>query len=96
MCRSIKTLFNFDPPATPAEVHAASLQFVRKLSGFHHPSQANQEAFDRAVGDIAVAARALLAALVTNAEPRDRALETEKLRARSALRFRVRGQQDEK
>jgi hypothetical protein len=95
MCRSIKTLFNFDPPATPAEVHAASVQFVRKLSGFHHPSQANREAFDRAVDDIAVAARALLGSLVTNAELRDRALETEKLRARSALRFRVRGEQED-
>ena len=73
MCRNIKTLFNFEPPATDDEIRAASLQFVRKVSGYTHPSQANAAAFDRAVDDVAKAARTLLAALVTTAEPRDRA-----------------------
>jgi hypothetical protein len=87
MCRNIKTLFNFDPPATEDEIHASSLQFVRKLSGFTHPSKANQAAFDRAIAEVSAAARLLIDSLVTNAEPRDR--ETEALRAkeRSALRF---------
>lgn len=87
MCRNIKTLFNFEPPATEAEIRDASLQFVRKLSGFNSPSRANEAAFDRAVDDVAAAARVLIASLVTNAEPRDRAVEAEKARARSAMRF---------
>ena len=87
MCRNIKTLFNFEPPASDAEVRDASLQFVRKLSGFNAPSKANQVAFDRAVEEIAVAARAMLASMVTYAEPRDRDTEASKARARSALRF---------
>jgi hypothetical protein len=87
MCRNIKTLFNFAPPATAAEIHDASLQFVRKLSGFNAPSKANQAAFDRAVEDVAVAARALIASLVTSAEPRDRDVEAARARARSAMRF---------
>jgi hypothetical protein len=87
MCRSIKTLFNFEPPATDAEVRAASLQFVRKLSGFHTPSRANQAAFDAAVEQVAAAARELVVSLVTAADPRDRGVEAERARARSAARF---------
>ena len=87
MCRNIKTLFNFDPPASQDEVRAASLQFVRKLSGFTQPSQANQAAFDRAVEDVTRVATALLADLVTKAAPRDREVEAEKARARAAQRF---------
>lgn len=87
MCRSIKTLFNFDPPATENEVRAASLQFVRKLSGFHQPSRANEPAFERAVDEVAAAARRLLDTLVTNGVPRNRELEAEKARARAAERF---------
>jgi hypothetical protein len=87
MCRNIKTLFNFEPPATPEEVHDAALQFVRKLSGFTAPSRANAVAFDRAVADVTAAASALIASLVTTAEPRDREVEAERLRRRSALRF---------
>jgi hypothetical protein len=87
MCRNIKTLFNFDPPATEQEVRAASLQFVRKLSGFNKPSQANEAAFNRAVDEVAVAARALIASLSTNAPPRYREIEAEKARERSRLRF---------
>jgi len=87
MCRNIKTLFNFDPPASEDEIHASALQFVRKLSGFNKPSQANQEAFDRAVAEVSGAARRLLASLHTHAEPRDRAVEAEKARERSRLRF---------
>ncbi len=87
MCRSIKTLFNFEPPATEQEIRAASLQFVRKLSGFNSPSQANRAAFDRAVDEVAASAQALISALVTSAEPRDREQEAERARARSALRF---------
>jgi hypothetical protein len=87
MCRNIKTLFNFEPPATEDEIHASSLQFVRKLSGFTHPSKANQAAFDRAVADVSAAARSLIQSLVTNAEPRDRQVEAQRARARSALRF---------
>jgi hypothetical protein len=90
MCRNIKTLFNFAPPATELEIRDASLQFVRKLSGFNVPSRANAEAFDRAVQDIAASARELIAALVTTAEPRDRAIEAERARARSAARFGAR------
>lgn len=89
MCRNIRTLFNFEPPATEQEIRDASLQFVRKLSGFSLPSRANAEAFDRAVEDIAVAARTLIASLVTTAEPRDRAVEAAKAKARSAERFGV-------
>jgi hypothetical protein len=87
MCRNIKTLFNFAPPATEDEIHASSLQFVRKLSGFTHPSKANQAAFDRAVAEVSAAARVLIGSLVTNAEPRDRQVEAERAKARSALRF---------
>jgi hypothetical protein len=87
MCRNIKPLFNFDPPATDAEIHDAALQFVRKLSGFTHPSQANAAAFDQATTDIAAAARRLLDSLVTTAPHRDRAVEAAKARARSAARF---------
>jgi hypothetical protein len=87
MCRNIKTLFNFEPPATEAEVRAASLQFVRKLSGFHKPSAANQAAFERAVDEIAASAGAFLDSLVTHAPPRDREVEAAKARARSAERF---------
>ena len=90
MCRSIKTLFNFTPPATDEEIRAASLQFVRKLSGFNSPSQANRSAFNRAVDDVATAAHALIGTLVTTAEPRDREAEAEKARARSASRFGTR------
>ena len=88
MCRSIKTLFNFDPPATDEEVRAAALQFVRKLSGFNEPSCANEAAFNRAVDEVTVVARNLLDSLVTSAEPRNREVETERARARAAERFR--------
>ena len=87
MCRNIKTLFNFEPPATNEEVRAASLQFVRKLSGFTKPSRANEEIFERAVEEVSQVAEALLAELVTNAAPRDREREAAKARARTALRF---------
>jgi hypothetical protein len=87
MCRSIKTLFNFSPPATEEEIRAASLQFVRKLSGFTSPSRANRAAFDRAVDEVATSARALIGALVTTTEPRDREIEAERARARTAARF---------
>lgn len=87
MCRNIKTLFNFDPPATELEIRDASLQFVRKLSGFNVPSKANEEAFDRAVEEVAASARALIRSLVTTAEPRNREIEAAKARARSAERF---------
>ena len=87
MCRNIRTLFNFDPPATDEEVRDASLQFVRKLSGFTHPSKANQEAFDKAVEGVAAVARGLLDSLVTSAEPKDREEEAARARARSAARF---------
>ena len=82
MCRNIKTLFNFEPPATELEIRDASLQFVRKLSGFNVPSKANEAAFDRAVEEIAQTARALIASLVTHAEPRTREVEAERARAR--------------
>jgi hypothetical protein len=88
MCRNIKTLHNFEPPATEDEIRASALQFVRKLSGFARPSQANQVAFDRAVDQVTAAARELLASLVTGAPPRDREVEAAKARARSAERFR--------
>jgi hypothetical protein len=90
MCRSIKTLFNFAPPATEQEIRAASLQFVRKLSGFNSPSQANRAAFDRAVDEVAASAHALITSLVTTAEPRDREIEAERARARTAWRFGTR------
>ena len=89
MCRNIKTLFNFSPPATEAEIRDASLQFVRKLSGFNAPSKANQAAFDRAVEEVASAASVLMRSLVTTAEPRDREVEAERAKARSAMRFDV-------
>lgn len=87
MCRSIKTLFNFDPPATEEEIRAAALQFVRKLSGFHRPSKANEAAFARAVDDVSVIARVLIDSLVTSAEPRYREVEAERIRARTLARF---------
>ncbi len=87
MCRNIKTLFNFEPPATELEIRDASLQFVRKLSGFNVPSKVNEAAFDQAVEDVAAAARALIRSLVTTAEPRDREVEAARARARSAARF---------
>jgi hypothetical protein len=87
MCRAIKTLHNFAPPATDEEIRASSLQFVRKLSGFTHPSKANEAAFNRAVEDVSHAAHHLLASLVSNAPPRDRAVEAEKARARARKRY---------
>ena len=87
MCRNIKTLFNFEPPANDDEVRAASLQFVRKLSGFTKPSKANEQAFDLAVDEVARAARTLLDSLVTHAPPRDREVEVARARARAAQRF---------
>ena len=88
MCRNIKTLHNFKPPATEEEIRASSLQFVRKLSGFTKPSRANELAFNRAVEQVAQAAHELLHSLVTNAPPRDREVEAAKARARTADRFR--------
>ena len=87
MCRNIKTLFNFEPPATELEIRDASLQFVRKLSGFTVPSKANEAAFDEAVAAIAADARKLIASLVTSADPRNRDVEAAKAKARSAARF---------
>lgn len=87
MCRNIRTLHNFSPPATDDEVRASALQFVRKLSGFNKPSKANEEAFNRAVDEVTHAARHLLESLVTNAPPRDRETEAVKAKARSAARF---------
>jgi hypothetical protein len=87
MCRNIKTLFNFDPPATEEEIRASALQFVRKLSGFNKPSQANEAAFNRAVEDVADVARRLLTSLHTHAPARDRAIEAERAKERSRLRF---------
>jgi hypothetical protein len=87
MCRSIHTLFNFSPPADDDEVRAASLQFVRKISGFHQPSRANREAFDRAVEEIARVSHRLLGELSTTAPPKDRAVEAARARARAAERF---------
>ena len=87
MCRNIKTLFNFEPPATDDEIHDASLQFVRKLSGFTLPSKANQAAFDQAVEEITESARKLIHSMVTNAEPKNREEEAARARARSAARF---------
>jgi hypothetical protein len=87
MCRNIKTLFNFEPPATEDEIQASALQFVRKLSGFARPSQANAAAFDRAVAEVSQAARQLLTSLHTHAPSRDREAEAEKAKERSRLRF---------
>lgn len=87
MCRNIKTLYNFDPPATDDEIRASALQFVRKLSGFNQPSKANEAAFNRAVDKVTAAADELLASLVTMAPPRDRETEAAKAKARSVMRF---------
>jgi hypothetical protein len=87
MCRNIRTLYNFDPPATDEEVRDAALQYVRKISGFNKPSQANTEAFERAVDEVARVSSELLAALVTNAPPKDREAEAAKRRARAAERY---------
>ncbi len=87
MCRNIKTLFNFDPPATDDEIQASSLQFVRKLSGFTKPSQANQAAFNQAVEDVATVARQLIDSLITNAPSRNREIETAKASERAAARL---------
>jgi hypothetical protein len=87
MCRNIRTLFNFEPPATEEEIRAASLQFVRKLSGFNSPSKGNQAAFDLAIEEVAAAASKLISSLVTSAEPRDREIEAARARERSKARF---------
>jgi hypothetical protein len=87
MCRNIQTLFNFDPPANDEEIEAASLQYVRKISGFTKPSQANEVAFERAIAEVTEASRRLLSSLVTTAPPKDREVEAEKRRARAAERF---------
>lgn len=87
MCRNIRPLFNFEPPATEDEVKAAAIQFVRKISGFTHPSKANEVAFDRAVRDVSKAARRLLDSLETSSPPKDRETEAAKARARAALRY---------
>jgi hypothetical protein len=89
MCRNIKTLFNFDPSATDEEIQAASLQFVRKLSGFHHPSEANEAAFNKAIDEVAIIARELLDNLVTNAHPHNREEEAAKAHARAEKRFGI-------
>lgn len=91
MCRAIKTLHNFEPPATEEEIRASALQFVRKLSGFTRPSKSNQAAFDRAVDQVTAAAHELLESLVTTAPPRDRDIEAAKARARAAERYRTAG-----
>jgi hypothetical protein len=87
MCRNIRTLFNFEPPATELEIRDASLQFVRKLSGFNVPSKVNEEAFERAVEEVAAAARVLISSLVTTAEPKNREVEAVKAKAKAAIRF---------
>ena len=87
MCRNIKTLFNFEPPATEEEIRASSVQFVRKLSGFTKPSKANEAAFERAIDQVAEAARTLISSLITTADPRDREVEATRARARAAARF---------
>lgn len=87
MCRNIKTLFNFEPPASEDEIQASALQFVRKLSGFNKPSHGNEEAFNRAVEEVSAAARKLINSLETSAPPKDRMIEAEKARARSQARF---------
>jgi hypothetical protein len=87
MCRNIHTLFNFEPPATDEEVRMASLQYVRKISGFSKPSQANEQAFERAVAEVAAASQKLLDELITAAAPKDREVEAERARARAAKRY---------
>jgi hypothetical protein len=87
MCRNIRTLFNFEPPATEEEIRAAALQFVRKLSGFNAPSKANEAAFERAIDEVTGAARTLIGSLVTSAEPRDREIEAARAKERAAVRF---------
>ena len=87
MCRNIRTLFNFEPPATEDEIHASALQFVRKLSGFTRPSKANEAAFDRAVDEVTVAARRLITSLETTSPPKNREIEALKARARAAVRY---------
>ena len=87
MCRNVRTLFNFEPPATADEIRASALQFVRKISGFNSPSRANRAAFDRAIDDVSDAVRVLIESLVTTAQPRDREVEAAKARALSAKRF---------
>jgi hypothetical protein len=87
MCRNIKTLFNFEPPATDEEIRASAVQFVRKLSGFNKPSNANEEAFDIAIEEVTSSAQKLIDSLVTNAPARDRDIEAEKAKERSAARF---------
>jgi hypothetical protein len=87
MCRNIRPLYHFEPPVTPDEVHAASLQFVRKVSGFTKPSTANQAAFDRAVGEVSAVVQQLLDSLVTSAPPKNREVEAAKARARAARRY---------
>ncbi|MFD0618789.1 MULTISPECIES: DUF2277 domain-containing protein [Paenibacillus] len=91
MCRNIKTLFNFDPPATEDEIQAAALQFVRKLSGYNSPSKANEEAFNRAIVEVSESAKKLLESLVTQAEPRNRETELERARERNTRRFGTSG-----
>jgi hypothetical protein len=91
MCRNIRTLFNFDPPANDGEIRAAAIQFVRKLSGFTVPSKVNQAAFDQAVDEVAVVARRLLDSLVTSAEPKNREIEAARAKARSAERYATGG-----
>ncbi|MGN7388582.1 DUF2277 domain-containing protein [Sporosarcina sp. SAFN-015] len=92
MCRNIKTLFNFSPPATTDEIHAASLQYVRKVSGYNKPSKVNEDAINLAVKEVAIATQKLLNTLVTNAEPRNREIEAERARARNAKRFGLENQ----
>ncbi|HYG83343.1 MAG TPA: DUF2277 domain-containing protein [Verrucomicrobiae bacterium] len=92
MCRNIKVLFNFDPPATDEEIEAAALQFVRKLSGFHHPSQVNEPAFNQAIKETAVVAKRLLTSLQTQAEPRNREEEAAKAHERAVKRFGLKSQ----
>ena len=87
MCRNIKTLFNFEPPATDSEIQAASLQFVRKISGFNKPSIANEQAFKQAVEEVSIVARTLMSSLVTNADPRDREVEAQLAHERAVKRF---------
>ena len=87
MCRNIKTLFNFDPPASDEEIRASALQFVRKLSGFNAPSKANEAAFNKAVEDVSAVARELIDSLTTTAEPKDREIEAAKAKARAAERY---------
>jgi hypothetical protein len=87
MCRNIRTLFNFEPPATEDEIRASAIQFVRKLSGFTHPSRANEAAFDRAVDEVTAAARRLISSLQTNSPPRNREVEAQKARLRASARY---------